>query len=201
MDGRTGNFEVLLTDPAGERFALGQHSGHGALAVVRQRLEGIAAAAQVPFGSLPVQIITAPSLRLDTEPDRQRLSRTVQEQRPVLLILDPLIRLHRVDENDASQIALLEIDAILSNAIAQLSLPKPGAEKAKRGLEVGRKKLLELTQDESGRDPLLEAKRKLVLIYLGMAEKQFTDTDAEIFSILSEERALQDELERARKNN
>ena len=77
------------------------------LAVVRQRLEGIAAAAQVPFGSLPVQVITAPSLRLDTEPDRQRLSRTVQEQRPRLLILDPLIRLHRVDENDATQIATL----------------------------------------------------------------------------------------------
>ena len=77
------------------------------LAVVRQRLEGIAAAAQVPFGSLPVQVITAPSLRLDTEPDRQRLSRTVQEQRPVLLVLDPLIRLHRVDENDATQIATL----------------------------------------------------------------------------------------------
>ena len=77
------------------------------LAVVRQRLEGIAAAAQVPFRSLPVQVITAPSLRLDIEPDRQRLSRTVQEQRPVLLILDPLIRLHRVDENDATQIATL----------------------------------------------------------------------------------------------
>jgi hypothetical protein len=76
------------------------------LAVVRQRLEGIAAAAQVPFGALPVQVITAPSLRLDTEADRQRLSRTVQEQRPVLLILDPLIRLHRV-ENDATQIAAL----------------------------------------------------------------------------------------------
>jgi AAA domain len=77
------------------------------LAVVRQRLQGIAAAAQVSFESLPVQVITAPSLRLDTEPDRQRLSSTVQEQKPVLLILDPLIRLHRVDENDATQIATL----------------------------------------------------------------------------------------------
>ena len=77
------------------------------LAVVRQRLEGIAAAAQVPFASLPVEVITAPSLRLDTAIDRQRLSHTVQQQRPVLLILDPLIRLHRVDENDASQIAAL----------------------------------------------------------------------------------------------
>ena len=77
------------------------------LAVVRQRLEGIATAAQVAFASLPVQVITAPSLRLDTATDRQRLAQTVQEQRPVLLILDPLIRLHRVDENDASQIAAL----------------------------------------------------------------------------------------------
>jgi len=77
------------------------------LAVVRQRLEGIAAAAQVPFASLPVQVITAPSLRLDTAIDRQRLDHTVQQQRPVLLILDPLIRLHRVDENDATQIAAL----------------------------------------------------------------------------------------------
>ena len=77
------------------------------LAVVRLRLEGIAAAAQVPFDSLPVQVITAPSLRLDTPTDRERLCHTVQQQRPILLILDPLIRLHRVDENDASQIAAL----------------------------------------------------------------------------------------------
>ena len=77
------------------------------LAVVRQRLEGIAAAAQVSFASLSVQVITAPSLRLDTANDRQRLAHTVQQQRPVLLILDPLIRLHRVDENDATQIAAL----------------------------------------------------------------------------------------------
>jgi len=77
------------------------------LPVVRQRLEGIAAAAQVPFASLPVQVITAPSLRLDAATDQERLAHTVQQQRPVLLILDPLIRLHRVDENDASQIAAL----------------------------------------------------------------------------------------------
>jgi hypothetical protein len=75
------------------------------LAVVRQRLEGIAGAAQVPFESLPVEVITAPSLRLDTPTDRQRLSNTVQNLRPILLILDPLIRLHRLEENDATQIA------------------------------------------------------------------------------------------------
>jgi hypothetical protein len=75
------------------------------LAVVRQRLEGISSAAQVSFQSLAVDVITAPSLRLDTPTDRQRLSDAVQNLRPILLILDPLIRLHRVDENDATQIA------------------------------------------------------------------------------------------------
>ena len=77
------------------------------LAVVRQRLEGIAAAAKVPFASLPVEVITAPSLRLDIPADRQKLTNTVQALRPILLILDPLIRLHRSDENDAVQIAAM----------------------------------------------------------------------------------------------
>lgn len=77
------------------------------LAVVRQRLEAIACAAQVDFASLPVEVITAASLRLDLPADRQRLWATVQALRPILLILDPLIRLHRLDENDATQIATL----------------------------------------------------------------------------------------------
>jgi hypothetical protein len=77
------------------------------LAIVRQRLEGIAAMAQVDFPSLPVEVITAPSLRLDTATDRQRLADTIQKLQPILLVLDPLIRLHRIDENDASQVAAL----------------------------------------------------------------------------------------------
>ncbi len=77
------------------------------LAVVRRRLEGICSAAGVGFQSLPVEVITAPTLRLDAPKDRERLSNTVQARQPRLLILDPLIRLHRVDENDASQIAAL----------------------------------------------------------------------------------------------
>lgn len=77
------------------------------LAVVRRRLQGICAAAAVDFESLKVEVITAPVLRLDTEADRNRLSATVESLHPVLLVLDPMIRLHRLDENDASQIALL----------------------------------------------------------------------------------------------
>src|ERR1700745_1619119 len=77
------------------------------LVVVRRRLEGVCAAACVGFQSLPVEVITAPTLRLDTPTDRERLTNTVQARQPRLLILDPLIRLHRLDENDASQIAAL----------------------------------------------------------------------------------------------
>jgi hypothetical protein len=77
------------------------------LAVVRRRLEGICAAAGTSFESLSVDVITEPVLRLDRDQDRDRLAATVAAVRPVLLILDPMIRLHRVDENDASQIAPL----------------------------------------------------------------------------------------------
>jgi len=77
------------------------------LEVVRQRLEGICSAAGVGFSSLSVDVITASTLRLDTAADQQRLANTVQALQPRLLVLDPLIRLHRVDENDASQIAAL----------------------------------------------------------------------------------------------
>ena len=78
-----------------------------ALGVVRQRLGGICAAAGVDFASLQVDVITAPSLRLDLPADRQRLEQTIAQRRPRLLVLDPLIRLHRIDENDASQVAPL----------------------------------------------------------------------------------------------
>ena len=77
------------------------------LAVVRRRLEGICSAAGVGFQSLAVEVITAPTLRLDAPKDRERLTNTVQALQPRLLILDPLIRLHRLDENDACQIAAL----------------------------------------------------------------------------------------------
>lgn len=78
-----------------------------ALPVVKQRLLGIAAAAGVDFQTLDIHVITIPSLRLDLESDRDRLRRTVDAIRPVLLILDPFVRLHRIDENAAADVAPL----------------------------------------------------------------------------------------------
>lgn len=75
-----------------------------ALDVVRARLHGIAKAAGVSFGDLDVHVVTADVVRLDLERDRKRLWATVEEVRPKLLLLDPFVRLHRCDENVASEV-------------------------------------------------------------------------------------------------
>ena len=78
-----------------------------ALAVVRQRLEGICVAAGTQLDQLPIYVITAPRILLDLPQDREQLRATVAELRPALLILDPFIRLHRADENSSKDVAPL----------------------------------------------------------------------------------------------
>jgi RecA-family ATPase len=78
-----------------------------ALHIVRRRLEGICAATGIALTQLDVQVITAPSLRLDLEADRARLDDTVARLKPRLLVLDPFVRLHRIDENVSGDVAPL----------------------------------------------------------------------------------------------
>lgn len=52
-----------------------------------------------------LHVITAPSLRLDLEADRLALEQTLTLLQPKLLLLDPLVRLHRLDENSAADIS------------------------------------------------------------------------------------------------
>ena len=77
------------------------------LPVVRQRIEGICAAADTSIQELPLYVITAPRLLLDVPQDRQRLRETLAALSPTLLILDPFIRLHRADENASKEVAPL----------------------------------------------------------------------------------------------
>ncbi len=77
------------------------------LAVVRQRLVGIAAATNTTLDALDIHVIIAPVVRLDIELDRTRLEDTVRALRPSLLVLDPFVRLHRVDENASAEVAPL----------------------------------------------------------------------------------------------
>jgi hypothetical protein len=74
---------------------------------VRRRLDGIAAAAGVALTGLELHLITAAYLRLDSPTHRQALRESVEALRPRLLVLDPFVRLHRIDENAAQQVAPL----------------------------------------------------------------------------------------------
>jgi AAA domain len=83
------------------------YAAEDALSIVRRRLEGIAAAAGVDLRDLDIQVITAPTLRLDHAADRASLQETVAKLQPRLLILDPFVRLHRIDENASGEVAPL----------------------------------------------------------------------------------------------
>jgi hypothetical protein len=79
----------------------------GPTELVRTRLDGICEAAGVRLADMPIHVITAPTLRLDLVEDRQQLQATVAAVRPILLVLDPFVRLHRIDENASSEVAPL----------------------------------------------------------------------------------------------
>jgi hypothetical protein len=74
-------------------------------AVVVQRLAALAAARDRALAALPVAVIVDPEVRLPDGLDR--LAATVAAVAPRLLILDPLIRLHRADENSAAEMAVI----------------------------------------------------------------------------------------------
>jgi hypothetical protein len=76
-----------------------------ALPIVRERVEGMARHRSLDLDAIPIHVITAPTLRLDREPHRTRLFETAKRLRPRLLLLDPLVRLHGIDENNATEVA------------------------------------------------------------------------------------------------
>jgi hypothetical protein len=73
--------------------------------VVQDRIRGICTEAGADFNTLDVHVITAPVLRLDHAAHRTALRDTVAALQPRLLILDPFVRLHRIDENLAGEVA------------------------------------------------------------------------------------------------
>jgi RecA-family ATPase len=102
---------VASGQPALRRFVVPDpgrvllYAAEDAQHIVRARLEGICAAAGCEFAALDVQVITTPTLRLDLQRDRERLGRTIAAFKPRLLILDPFVRLHRIDENSSGEVA------------------------------------------------------------------------------------------------
>lgn len=109
-----------------------------ALHVVRRRLEGICAAAGIDLAELDVQVITAPVVRLDLDADRASLDETVAKLQPRLLVLDPFVRLHRIDENASGEVApilayLRELQRRHGVAVALVHHSRKGAGRARAG--------------------------------------------------------------------
>jgi len=114
------------------------YAAEDALHVVRRRLEGICAAAGVVLRDLDVQVITAPTVRLDLEADRASLEETVANLGPRLLVLDPFVRLHRIDENASGEVApllayLRELQRRHGVAVALVHHAKKGGGSARAG--------------------------------------------------------------------
>ena len=96
-----GAFEVGDTGPVLLYMA------EEAALVVKTRLVGICRHRRLELEDLPIHLITAPALRLDRAHDQARLRDAVAKYAPRLLVLDPFVRLHRIDENDAGQVSAL----------------------------------------------------------------------------------------------
>lgn len=114
------------------------YAAEDAPAVVRERLEGIARASDVELERADLKVITAPSLRLDLEDDKRRLEETIAEVRPLLLVLDPFVRLHRRDENASGDVApllayLRELQRRYQLAVLVVHHAKKGASRARPG--------------------------------------------------------------------
>lgn len=96
-----GRFPVEQTGPTLVFLA------EDAMPAVRARIEALCTQRRIDIDRLDLHVITASTLRLDLDDDRARLSNTLADLRPRLLVLDPLVRLHRLDENSAADISKL----------------------------------------------------------------------------------------------
>lgn len=114
------------------------------LPAVRERLEALGHQRRLSIEALDVHVITAPSVRLDLSRDQLRLEKTVRSLAPRLLVLDPLIRLHRADENSSGEISgllaylrqlerELRLAVVVVHHVRKAALPSGAAGQALRG--------------------------------------------------------------------
>lgn len=109
-----------------------------ALHVVRERAEALARRRRLDLGALPLDVITTPIVRLDREADRRALQEAVDKLRPRLLVLDPFVRLHRIDENVASEVApllafLRQLERDFQTAVLLVHHARKGASHSRAG--------------------------------------------------------------------
>lgn len=83
------------------------YAAEDSAAALRTRVETLARVHEVDFRQLDVHIIKIDWLRLDRPDHQDRLESTLHVYKPALLVLDPLVRVHSIDENVAGQVSML----------------------------------------------------------------------------------------------
>jgi RecA-family ATPase len=81
------------------------YAAEDSLPIVKERIRGISEKIGADFNQLDINVITSQKLRIDSEIDRRKMEATISEIKPVLLILDPFVRLHGIDENSSGEVA------------------------------------------------------------------------------------------------
>ena len=94
-----GRFRVLQPGPV---LFFGAEDS---LSALRTRFEGIALQRGIALSEVPIYLLDVAQLRLDRADQLARLSATVAACAPRLLVLDPFVRLARVDENSAAEVS------------------------------------------------------------------------------------------------
>lgn len=94
-----GAFRVLSPGPTVVLCAEDPH------AVICERLAALSRARGRDLDDLPIEVVVEPVVRLPE--GLERLEATIAAFKPRLLLLDPLIRLHRADENSASEMSVI----------------------------------------------------------------------------------------------
>jgi hypothetical protein len=100
-----GGTPCLDTFPVADPGGVLVYMAEDAAPVVKERLAGICRHRSLDLAALPIGVITAPSVRLDLPRDQHRLHETVRRHAPRLLLLDPFVRLHRINENQAGDVS------------------------------------------------------------------------------------------------
>lgn len=94
-----GHFQVKQAGPV--LVYMAEDAGH----IVHERLLGLCRHRKLSLKNIPLFFISEPRIHLDRATDRRRLSETVERLAPSLLVLDPLVRVHGCDENDAGAVS------------------------------------------------------------------------------------------------
>ena len=92
-----------VQDPGGVLLYMAED----AASLVKARLLGLCRHRGLALATLPIDVITAATVRLDLLSDQHRLAETVRRLSPRLLLLDPFVRLHQVNENQAGEVSAI----------------------------------------------------------------------------------------------